>query len=75
MRPGMRLNNGACVIAVRKQERNPGNQPGGIVLAVRDDEWHPYATWSFNEDGSTYWGHYWGVNELVEAIADFRHRS
>ena len=50
VRPGVTLDNGAVVIAVR----------GDRLVAVRDHSHEPYCVWSFRQGslGSTFWGHY-----------------
>jgi hypothetical protein len=60
---GVMLPNGATVIAFFEGPR------GGIVLARRDHELHPYVTWAYveNDLSSTTWGHYYeGYKEAWE---------
>jgi len=45
---GSKLENGATAVATTDKQ----------VLAVREHSVHPYAVWTYNEDGQTYWGHY-----------------
>jgi len=45
---GRKLENGATAVATTERQ----------VLAVREHSIHPYAVWTYNEAGQTYWGHY-----------------
>jgi hypothetical protein len=59
------LPNGATVVAFYE------GAGGGIVLARRDHELHPYVTWAYDpgNDESTTWGHYY--EHYTEAWEDF----
>jgi hypothetical protein len=54
-----------------------GQMAAEIVLAhLPHNTITPFVTWQRNiEDGSTYWGHYFGPNEFENAFADWQKRG
>lgn len=45
-----------------------------VVMAKRDDSsYEPFATWRMDEEGNTYWGHYFKTHN--EAVTDMLARA
>lgn len=67
MNPGCTLKNGSVLLAIKKI------LGGIIVLAKWEGHYHPYVTWRMDDEGNTYWGHYFA--EYREAKNDFDKRD
>ena len=66
MKPGSKLKNGAVVLLMY------ANPEETIVLAYWVGNNMPYVTWRVDEDGYSFWGHYY--KEYDEAKAGFDKR-